>query len=41
VRLPCPSLRHDDFAEWPILDQMAQGFARFGEGINPVDDWLD
>jgi hypothetical protein len=35
------SPRQDDFAKWPILDQMAQGFARFGEGIDPLDNWLD
>jgi hypothetical protein len=35
------SPRQDDFAKRPILDQMAQGFARFAEGIDPLDNWLD
>src|SRR5580704_17550463 len=35
------SPRQDDFAKRPILDQMAQGFARLAEGIDPLDDRLD
>jgi hypothetical protein len=31
----------DDFAKRPILDQMAQGFARLAERIDPLDDRLD
>ncbi|HEV3246795.1 MAG TPA: hypothetical protein VG124_06300, partial [Beijerinckiaceae bacterium] len=41
VRSPCRSPRQDDFAKWPILDQMAQGFARFAEGIDSLDNRLD
>lgn len=41
MRPPCRSARQDDFAEWPILDQMTQGLARFAEGIDPLDNWLD
>ena len=41
IRLPCRSPRQDDFAERPILDQMAQGFARLAEGIDPLDERLD
>jgi hypothetical protein len=33
--------RQDDFAKRPILDQMAQGFARLADGIDPLDDRLD
>src|ERR1700680_2720046 len=35
------SPRQHDFAKRPILDQMAQGFARLAEGIDPLDDRLD
>ena len=35
------SPRQDDFAKRPILRQMAQGFARLAEGIDPLDDRLD
>src|SRR5258708_7183993 len=35
------SARQDDFAEWPILDQMAQGFARCAEWTDTLDDRLD
>ena len=35
------SPRQDDFAKRPILSQMAQGFARLAEGIDPLDDRLD
>src|SRR5260370_7830406 len=35
------SRRQDDFAERPILSQMAQGFARLAEGIDPPTDRLD
>jgi hypothetical protein len=38
---PFRSSHQDDFAKRPILDQMAQGFARLGEGIDPLDDRLD
>jgi hypothetical protein len=34
------SPRQDDFAKWPILNQMAQGFARILEGIDPLDNRL-
>jgi len=37
----CRSPRQDDFAKRPILSQMAQGFARLAEGIDPLDDRLD
>jgi hypothetical protein len=39
--LPCGSPRQDDFAKWPILNQMAQRFARLVEGIDPPDDRLN
>jgi hypothetical protein len=39
--LPCRSPLQDDFAKWPILDQMTQGFAGIAKGIDPLDDWLD
>jgi hypothetical protein len=35
------SPRQDDFAKRPILDQMAQGFPRLAEAIDPLDDRLD
>jgi putative oxidoreductase len=35
------SSRQDDFAKRPIFNQMAQGCARLGERINPLDDGLD
>jgi len=31
----------DDFAKRPILNQMAQGFPRLAEGIDPLHDGLD
>jgi hypothetical protein len=35
------SPREDNFAKRPILDQMAQGFARLAERIHPLDDRFD
>jgi hypothetical protein len=35
------SPRQDDFPKGPIVNQMAQGFARLSEGIDPLDDRLD
>src|SRR5580700_10053408 len=35
------SPRQHDFAKRPILDQMAQGFARLTEAIDPLDDRPD
>src|SRR5882762_8698769 len=35
------SPRQHDFAKRSILDQMAQGFARLAEAIDPLDDRLD
>jgi hypothetical protein len=41
MRLPCASPRQDDFAKWPILNQMPQGFVRHAEGIDALDDRLN
>jgi len=41
MRLPCASPRQDDFAKWPILNQMPQGFVRLAEGIDALDDRLN
>jgi hypothetical protein len=41
MRLLCASPRQDDFAKWPILNQMAQSFVRVAEGIDALDDRLN
>ncbi len=41
IRLSWRSPRQNDFAKRPVLNQMAQGFARLAEGIDPLDDRLD
>jgi hypothetical protein len=38
VQLSCRSPSQDDFAERPILDQMAQDFACLVEGIDSLDN---
>jgi hypothetical protein len=41
IRLSCRSHRQNDFAKRPILYQVTQGFACFGEAVDPLDDRLD
>ncbi|SOE97033.1 hypothetical protein SAMN05414139_10084 [Burkholderia sp. D7] len=41
IWLSCRSPHQDDLAKRPVFDQMAQGFACFGEGEDPLDDRLD
>jgi hypothetical protein len=41
MRLPCVSAPEDDFAKWPILNQMAQGFARLSGEIDALDNRLN
>jgi len=41
IRLSWRSPRQDDFAKGPVLNQMAQGFARLAEGIRSTIGLMD